>query len=121
MAAITYDSLLTAQKVTITQDWAACPKTAGGRVDRPAFVRFMLAKHGDQLTEGSAPYYTKFLHTCFEAGTGLMLPACRPDLGRHCFSYANLMAGEFYFSAAKDAADGCGCSAPVADVLGLTK
>ena len=29
------------------------------------------------------------------------------------------MAGEFYFAAAKDAADGCGCSTPVADVLGL--
>ena len=49
----------------------------------------------------------------------------KADLGRHCFSYALLLAGEFYFQAAADAQpDGsanCGCNTPVADVLGLAK
>ena len=45
----------------------------------------------------------------------------KADLGRHCFSYCALLAGEFYFSAASaDPKTGtCGCDAPVADVLGL--
>ena len=47
----------------------------------------------------------------------------KDDLGRHCFSYCNLLAGEFYFQQAAEAQpDGsamCGCGTPVADVLQL--
>ena len=67
-----------------------------------------------------------FLDRLFDTGTGLMLTprvAEKADLGRHCFSYCNMLAGEFYFQQAADAQpDGsaaCGCGTPVADVLQL--
>lgn len=67
-----------------------------------------------------------FLDRLFDTGTGLMLKpnvAEKADLGRHCFSYCNLLAGEFYFQQAAEAQpDGsamCGCGTPVADVLQL--
>ena len=48
-----------------------------------------------------------------------------PVFCRDYFSYALLLAGEFYFQAAADAQpDGsanCGCGTPVADVFGLAK
>ena len=81
-----------------------------------------------KLTPASTASFDQFLDRTFDAGTGLMLTPGKPekaDLGRHCFSYCNLLAGEFYFQQAADAQpDGsaaCGCNTPVADVLGLTK
>jgi len=108
----------------VKQHWHAAEKTAGGRVDRKAFKAIMLSVHAGKLTEVSRPEFIKFLDRCFDAGTGLMLAPGKPekaDLGRHCFSYCALLAGEFYFSAASaDPKTGaCGCDAPVADVLGL--
>ena len=108
----------------VKQHWHAAEKTAGGRVDRKAFKAIMLLVHAGKLTEVSRPEFIKFLDRCFDAGTGLMLAPGKPekaDLGRHCFSYCALLAGEFYFSAASaDPKTGtCGCDAPVADVLGL--
>ena len=103
-------------------DWAAVDKNERGRVGRAAFVKHLLAKHAGRLTAGSTPAFTEFLGRAFDAGTALMLPAKKPDLGRHCFSYAALLAGEFYFAAAQEAATpGCGCDTPVADILELTK
>ena len=108
----------------VKQHWHAAEKTAGGRVDRKAFKAIMLLVHAGKLTEVSRPEFIKLLDRCFDAGTGLMLAPGKPekvDLGRHCFSYCALLAGEFYFSAASaDPKTGtCGCDAPVADVLGL--
>ena len=72
-----------------------------------------------------------FLDRLFATGTGLMLTpgvAEKADLGRHCFSYCNMIAGEFYFQQAADAAADaqpagsakCDYSRqPVADVLQL--
>ena len=68
-----------------------------------------------------------FLDRLFATGTGLMLTpgvAEKADLGRHCFSYCNMLAGEFYFQQAADAqpAGSAACDysrQPVADVLQL--
>jgi len=113
--------VLALQKAQLTAEWEATKSPVSSRVDRQAFVAAMLAKHKDKLSDKSAQTYEAFLNTCFDAGLGLMLyDPSKTDLGRHCFSYANILAGEFYFAAAKDAADGCGCSSPVSDVLTLT-
>jgi hypothetical protein len=105
--------------------WESVSKTPGGRVDRASFKAQMMATHASKLTSVSRPHFDKFLDRCFAAGTGLMLAPGpeKTDLGKHCFGYCVLLAGEFYFSAASmDAASGtCGCDAPVADVLGLKK
>eukprot|EP00966_Prymnesium_polylepis_P237335 5489222-Prymnesium_polylepis.2 len=109
-------------KSKYTAEWDKVEKNEKNRVDRAAFVKFCLAKNAALLTPGSKASYEKFLNKCFDAATGLMLPAEKADLGRHCFSYAALFADEFYFAAAQNAADaGCGCNTPVADTLGLTK
>ena len=84
----------------------------------------MYSVHAANLTDISKPCFDVFLDRVFDAGTGLMLAPGKPEkdtLGRHCFSYCALMAGEFYFSAASaDPTSGvCGCDAPVADALGL--
>jgi len=106
----------------IQNEWSMVGKNERGRVDRAAFCRAMLHKHGSKLSTGSRGVYEQFLNKCFDSATALMLPAKKEDLGRHCFSYAALLAGEFYFAAAQVAADAsCGCNTPVADVLQLTK
>jgi hypothetical protein len=113
---------------SLRSEWAAVGKTAGGRVDRASFKAHCHKKHVAQLTRASKDSFDAFLDRAFDAGVGLMLAPGKPekaDLGRHCFSYALLLAGEFYFQAAADAQpDGsanCGCGTPVADALGLAK
>merc|ERR1712216_858845 len=41
------------------------------------------------------PYET-FLRALHAAATELMLPSAKTDLGRHCFSYAGFLAGEYF-------------------------
>ena len=113
-------------KQDVQAAWAGAAKTSGGRVARDAFKQAMLRLHRSKLSDGSAASYASFLDRCFDAGTGLMLPAEKQDLGRHCFSYAALIAGEFYFAAAqnahaKDSGELCSCTTPVADVLSLNE
>ena len=111
-------------KAELNADWASVPKNEKGRCDRKSFVSFLLDKHKDQYDDGSKAHFEKFLNATFDASTALMLPAQKADLGGHCFRYGALMAGEFYFAAAKNAAagpGGCGCDTPVSDVLGITK
>lgn len=84
----------------IRSDWAVVGKGPNGRVSRASFKAFCLEKHADKLTAASAQVYERFLDRVFDAGTGLMLMPGTPekiDLGRHCFSYCNVLAGEFYF------------------------
>merc|ERR1711918_173335 len=103
-------------------DWDAVEKNADGRVELAGFKAFLEAKYKGEINANAVNAFDQFLNRCFEAGTGLMLPASKNSLGRHCFSYAVLLAGEFYFAAANVAADaGCACDTPVKDVLGLAK
>ena len=117
------DELVLERLEMIRGEWGLAPKNASGRVDLDLFKEHMLATHADNLTEATTPSYDAFLDRCFEAGIGLMLAPGQPpktDLGRHCFSYAMLLAGEWYFEAAAAAAgEACPCSTPVADQLAL--
>lgn len=102
-------------------DWASVPKDeVSGRVSLDGFKYYMIMKHGARLTPETQGVYEQFLEQNFRSALSMMLPEQKDTLGGHCFRYASLMAGEFYFDAAKDAFTGCGCSAPVADVLGVT-
>ena len=109
----------------IKAQWATVRKTAGGRVDRAAFKEHCLSTHASKLTAASRKSFEEFLDKAFDAAVGLMTKPGAPlktDLGRHCFSYAYLFAGEFYFhQAAGDQAASCGCGTGVADALELTK
>jgi len=62
-----------------------------------------------------------FLEYNFKSALEMMLPVPKTSLGGHCFRYADIVAGEFYFDAANDAIKGCGCNRPVTDVLNLAK
>jgi len=105
----------------LDSDWAAVRKDDDGRVTLEAFKEQMVSKHAGQLVPESSANFEASLELDFKSALSMMLPAQKTTLGGHCFRYAGLMAGEFYFDAAKDAATGCGCSAPVADVLNCTK
>lgn len=117
------DSSVTAALERIRTEWGIAPKNASGRVDRELFKEHLLEVHHEQLTPAVTAVFEEFLDRCFDAAVGLMLaPGCdaKPDLGRHCFSYAMLFAGEFYFEAAATAAgEACPCATPVADQLAL--
>lgn len=64
------------------------------------FVKYHMAR-----VESNAPKkaeYEQYLHTLFDAAAALMLPKEKTDLGKHCFGYATLLAGEFYCENPKD-------------------
>lgn len=108
-------------RAELDADWEKVEKNSDGRVTKDVFTNYFMEKNKDKLVPESAENYRKFLEQDFKSSTSMMLPSVKDTLGGHCFRYGGLMAGEFYFDAAKDAATGCGCSAPVADVLGVTK
>jgi len=112
---------LVAVRTDLNADWAQVTKDAEGRVSLESFKTHYLQKFADRLVPESQKSYEAFLEQNFQAALSMMLPAEKDSLGGHCFRYAGLMAGEFYFDAAKDAVTGCGCSTPVSDVLGVTK
>ena len=117
------DADVTAVLERIRAEWSLAPKNASGRIDRELFKEYLLELHHERLTPATKPVFEQFLDRCFLAGVGLMLAPGRPskrDLGRHCFSYVMLLAGEFYFEAAASAAgESCACSTPVLDQLAL--
>jgi len=100
------------------QAWETVQKDGDGRVTWEAFKVFFINKYGENLNSESKPHYENFLKQLFTTNLAMMLPAKKDTLGGHCFRYGALMAGEFYFDAAKGAG---GCGTPVTDVLGLTK
>ena len=106
-------------------DWDSAEKNQEGRVEKEAFKAAMKKKFatdiGGKVGGKAQEAFDEHLDRCFAAGIGLMLPKEKTSLGRHCFGYAAIMAGEFYFSEARDAEEGCGCNADVKDVLGLKK
>lgn len=103
-------------------DWERVPKDATGRVTEDAFVNYFTAKYEmkQKLVPQTKYIYMMFLKQNFKTCLSMMLPEKKSTLGGHCFRYGALVAGEFYFDAAKDAYTGCGCQSPVADVLGVT-
>mmetsp|Transcript_113945 Transcript_113945/g.207283 ORF Transcript_113945/g.207283 Transcript_113945/m.207283 type:complete len:229 (-) Transcript_113945:43-729(-) len=105
----------------LDNDWEKVPKDSSGRVTEDAFVNYFVTKHSAKLVPQTVYVYMQFLKQNFKSCLAMMLPEAKSTLGGHCFRYGALIAGEFYFDAAKDAFTGCGCQSPVADVLDITK
>eukprot|EP00931_Biecheleriopsis_adriatica_P047930 TRINITY_DN27667_c0_g1_i1.p1 TRINITY_DN27667_c0_g1~~TRINITY_DN27667_c0_g1_i1.p1 ORF type:complete len:242 (-),score=60.07 TRINITY_DN27667_c0_g1_i1:12-737(-) len=117
------DSLLLPLRQELDGDWAAVKKDSDGRVTGSTFREHCLSKYAKQLGDVAAvrQNYEKFLAKVFDVGLK-MSGTTKGTLGGHCFRYATLFAGEFYFAAAQESATpGCGCNTPVADVLRITK
>merc|ERR1712032_1314720 len=96
-------------------------KNERGSVDLDAFTRYLIAKHSSQLVPESVENFKISLRKVFDAMMKMTSPREEASLDGHGFRYGALLAGEFYFDAAKDAALGCGCSEPVADVLQIVR
>jgi hypothetical protein len=56
--------------------------------------------------------YGAFLAAVFDAGTAMMLPDQKSDLGQHCYGYAHIFAREFYFGG-NNGQDQLGLQAPL--------
>jgi len=89
-------------------DWAAVEKDGEGRVTSAAFKTVMKSKHGSKVSDAEASSFDAYLDQAFKVGQSMMLPEVKSTLGGHCFRYAALAAGEFYFGGKGE------------DVLGLT-
>jgi len=58
-----------------------------------------LSGNGKHKASESIAWYDHVLDLLFTAGLRMMLPNTKDTLGKHCFQYAALMAGEFAFPA----------------------
>lgn len=115
-----YDPLAVALRRELDEDWETIPKDGDGRVTGIEFVLYCTGtKYVEQLGGVVAVRhnYEKFLSKLFQVCIQ-MSGTTKGTLGRHCFCYAMIVAGEFYFAAAQQSASpDCGCSTPVKDVL----
>jgi len=64
---------------------------------RVAVGPFISANMALETNQGFRAAYGAFLAAVFDAGTAMMLPQRKTDLGQHCYSYAHIFAREFYF------------------------
>ena len=84
------------------EEWKEVKKNDDHRVERESFCKYLFDKHEHKLSDDATKgEYKKFLDKNFDCCRALMLPKDKDSLGRHCFTYGNLMAGEFYFAAAE--------------------
>lgn len=104
------NSMAAAAAADLASDWDAVDKVDSGRVTWDAFVNFYVGKYESRLEKAKEgeerevviASFKNYLGTLFFAGRMMMLQAPGGKfnlgtLGQHCFSYAGLMAGEFYF------------------------
>lgn len=75
--------------------WAAVGKNHDGRVDQQSFVSYFMS-----IGVGKGAAYSKYLHQVFQAGTDMMLPLAKTDLGEHCFTSLMKLPFEFYVGGA---------------------
>jgi hypothetical protein len=104
-------------RADLDKDWDMVVKDESGRVALSQFRDHFKKKHEGKLIPETEKHYEAFLDSNFQSALAMMLPEKKSTLGGHSFRYAGLLAGEFFFGAAKDAETSCGCSEPVADVL----
>lgn len=81
----------------LDRDWASVAKDSSGRVTSAAFKAAMKMKHAPKITNSNSDYFDQYLDQCFKVGLSMMLPSEKSTLGGHCFRYAAMAAGEFYF------------------------
>lgn len=81
-------------------DWTAVSKNSEGRVALESFKQFYTTKYSLQV-QGQTVAFTSFLEYVFLSARMMMLllpdKFAKGTLGGHCFRYAGLMVGEFYF------------------------
>jgi len=82
------------------RDWDAIGKDSHGRVNGDTFVKFFKKKYITWHLAASKEQQRAFdiyLRSTFRTSTQMMLPKTKGSLGAHCFKWASMMAGEFYF------------------------
>jgi len=94
--------------------FGAVAKDADGRVTASAFKAAMHAKLDPGHSAEEVAALDTYLDKVFTTSLSMMLPASKTTLGSHCFRYAAMAAGEFYFSG--NAADAFGLVTPAAVV-----
>jgi len=99
------DKLKLLNNTNLNGDWQAVPKDQSGRVGPSSFKTFYLEKYMAKLpTLGIRSSYSAYLDKVFIASRMMMLHLPSKfglgTLGGHCFRYAGLLAGEFYFGGA---------------------
>jgi len=111
-------------RVQLGDDWAKVKKDGEEHVDLAHFKKAFMRRHELKLGGISVATreFQRFLETVFEAVRRISGRSDQPWVDRHGFIYGGLFVYEFYFADARDheRAEGCGCSTPVADNLGIT-
>lgn len=110
-------------RAELDQDWDRVKKDDSGLVTKAAFKEYFLEKYAGKLIPESRHYFMLFLDQDFSVCISMMLPERKKTLGGHSFRYAALLAGEFHFEAAIDAAmdsDTGRFDGPARDALGIT-
>merc|ERR1719162_2965297 len=92
------DSMDLDSDVDLDDLWSVVAKDAAGRVTAPAFKVAMHAKLDPGHSPEEVAALDTYLDKCFTTSLSMMLPASKTTLGSHCFRYAAMAAGEFYFS-----------------------
>jgi len=107
-------------RAELDQDWENIEKDEDERVSWTAFRDYFLEKYADKLAGASKVAFVEFLEKDFASALAMMLPRRRITIGGHCFRYAALLAGEFYFDTGFDSfASGHAGPFGVRDVLGI--
>mmetsp|Transcript_78579 Transcript_78579/g.139430 ORF Transcript_78579/g.139430 Transcript_78579/m.139430 type:complete len:225 (-) Transcript_78579:266-940(-) len=109
---------LKALRAEFDHDWEQVLKDDNGRVTLYGFVNYFLQKHNGKLDGATKGVYTMFLQKTFESCLKMMGDN-KTTLDGHAFRYGDLMAGEFYFAAAKNTLMGGTSDNSVTDVLGI--
>lgn len=91
-------------RAELDQDWERVRKDEIGLVTRAAFKDYFLEKYIEKLIPESRQYFMTFLDQDFSVCASMMLPERNSTIGGHQFRYGALLAGEFHFEAAIDAA-----------------
>lgn len=94
--------LVAGANAELDADWAAVSKNSEGRVALESFKQFYTNKYSfDLQVQGQMVAFTSFLEKVFLSARVMMLllpdKFAKGTLGGHCFRYAGLMVGEFYF------------------------
>merc|ERR1719162_2315877 len=98
--------------------WGAVAKDAAGRVTAPAFKASMHVTLDPGHSAEEVAALDTYLDKVFTTSLSMMLPASKTTLGSHCFRYAAMAAGEFYFSG--NAEDAFGLVTPSVVDVGST-
>merc|ERR1719464_380396 len=81
----------------LDSDWEKIDKVKG-RVTQAAFVDYFARKYEESCPFDQQEAFKKFLAQDFLAASAMMKPRVTKTIGGHCFRYAAMMAGEFYFN-----------------------